>query len=64
MPQSLLDKADAIRQNGGAEVLDKLLVELPELLKRNKDILDEVSFFKSMNLSIIFLKYNFHTNVF
>lgn len=41
LPQSLLDKAGAVRQNGGLPALEKLIHDLPELLKRNKDILDE-----------------------
>lgn len=43
LPQSLLDKADSVRNNGGIEALEKLLLDLPDLLKRNKEVLDEVS---------------------
>lgn len=42
LPQSLLEKADGVKQKGGITALEQLLQDLPELLKRNKDILDEV----------------------
>ena len=41
VPQSLLDKAATVRQNGGATGLAKLINDLPVLLQRNKEILDE-----------------------
>jgi len=41
VPQSVLDKAAAVRQNGGATGLAKLINDLPVLLQRNKEILDE-----------------------
>lgn len=42
VPQSLLDKAAAMRQNGGVARLTQLINDLPVLLQRNKEILDEV----------------------
>jgi programmed cell death 6-interacting protein len=42
LPQSLVDKASAVRNNGGIQELERMIQELPELLQRNKDILDEV----------------------
>ena len=42
VPQSVLDKAAAVRQNGGAAGLTQLINDLPILLQRNKEILDEV----------------------
>lgn len=42
MPPSLLEKAEAVRQLGGITQLANLIGDLPELLKRNQDILDEV----------------------
>ena len=41
MPQSLKDKADAVKNAGGVATLAKLVQELPELLTRNTEILDE-----------------------
>lgn len=41
LPNSLKQKSDAIRSQGGMQELERKLVELPELLKRNKEILDE-----------------------
>lgn len=42
LPQSLIDKATFIHEAGGIKTLEKTMDELPELLQRNKDILDEV----------------------
>lgn len=42
LPPSILEKAAAVRSLGGLEQLEQMLTELPELFKRNKDILDEV----------------------
>jgi len=42
LPQSLVDKASSVRDNGGIKELERLIQELPDLLQRNKDILDEV----------------------
>jgi len=41
VPQSVLDKAAAVREKGGAAGLAKLINDLPVLLQRNKEILDE-----------------------
>jgi len=41
VPQSVLDKAATVRQNGGAAGLTQLINDLPVLLVRNKEILDE-----------------------
>lgn len=42
VPQSLLDKASYVRQAGGIQALETAMNELPDLLQRNRDILDEV----------------------
>ena len=41
LPQSLKDKARAIRESGGIDKLKELINDLPSLLERNKEILDE-----------------------
>jgi programmed cell death 6-interacting protein len=41
MPQSLKEKAAAVVSAGGGEELYKMIGELPDLLQRNKEILDE-----------------------
>ncbi|GLV31978.1 ALG-2 interacting protein X [Carabus blaptoides fortunei] len=41
LPQSIIDKADGVKQLGGITELERLIADLPDLLKRNTDILDE-----------------------
>ncbi|KAK5650698.1 hypothetical protein RI129_001727 [Pyrocoelia pectoralis] len=41
LPPSILEKSEVVRQLGGISHLNSLITELPELLKRNQDILDE-----------------------
>ncbi|PNF20765.1 Programmed cell death 6-interacting protein [Cryptotermes secundus] len=41
LPQSLVDKAVSVRSNGGIQELERMMRELPDLLQRNKEILDE-----------------------
>ncbi|XP_023235406.1 programmed cell death 6-interacting protein-like [Centruroides sculpturatus] len=41
LPQSIKDKASTVRMKGGIEFIQRLINELPALLERNKQILDE-----------------------
>ncbi|XP_034747956.1 programmed cell death 6-interacting protein isoform X2 [Etheostoma cragini] len=41
IPQSIADKARAIVQLGGLQSIEQLIKDLPELLTRNREILDE-----------------------
>ncbi|XP_063423145.1 programmed cell death 6-interacting protein-like isoform X1 [Mytilus trossulus] len=41
VPQSVLDKAKQVQDQGGMQHLDKLINDLPELLCRNREILDD-----------------------
>lgn len=43
LPPSILEKANTVKESGGISELQRYISELPELLKRNEDILDEVS---------------------
>lgn len=42
LPQSLQDKSKYVRQKGGINYVSKLIHELPDLLQRNMEILDEI----------------------
>ncbi|KAG8178903.1 hypothetical protein JTE90_017602 [Oedothorax gibbosus] len=41
LPPSLREKAQTIKDKGGLEVVESLIQELPAMLQRNKEILDE-----------------------
>lgn len=56
IPQSLLDKALRVRESGGIKTLEVSMRELPDLLQRNKELLDEVkilyiTFFKNLKVN-------------
>lgn len=51
IPQSLIEKSNSVRMNGGIQKLETLIKELPELLKRNEEIINEV-ILKSLILSV------------
>ncbi|XP_025021219.1 programmed cell death 6-interacting protein isoform X1 [Python bivittatus] len=42
IPQSILQKSKSVIEQGGVEAIDQLMKDLPELLQRNREILDEV----------------------
>ena len=41
LPRSIVEKADSVKESGGIEKIDKLINELPDLLKVNNDMLQE-----------------------
>uniref|UniRef100_A0A8C1RXY0 Programmed cell death 6 interacting protein n=1 Tax=Cyprinus carpio TaxID=7962 RepID=A0A8C1RXY0_CYPCA len=41
VPQSILEKSRAVVQQGGLQSIEQLIKDLPELLQRNREILDE-----------------------
>ncbi|CAF0953792.1 unnamed protein product [Adineta ricciae] len=43
IPPSLIEKANAIKQQGGISTLERMANELPTALSRNKEILDETN---------------------
>lgn len=49
LPQSLLEKARYVRDGGGIQALESAMKELPDLLQRNKELLDEVHKFTNRN---------------
>lgn len=43
IPQSIAEKSKSIVGQGGLQSIEQLIKDLPELLTRNREILDEVS---------------------
>ncbi|KAM8811576.1 programmed cell death 6-interacting protein isoform 1-T1 [Eudromia elegans] len=41
VPQSILNKSKSVIEQGGIQTIDQLIKDLPELLQRNREILDE-----------------------
>lgn len=63
VPQSLVEKSVAVSSMGGLSKLDSMISELPELLQRNTDILNEV--LSRVNYNFLFNKYkNLHSTFF
>lgn len=42
LPQSLIDKSEEMISKGGVAAIEIMINELPELVQRNQQILDEV----------------------
>ena len=42
LPASLWEKAEKLQNQGGIDYIDRFISELPVILERNKDILNEV----------------------
>lgn len=42
VPPSVVDKSEALIREGGLEQIDSMIRELPDLLRCNQEILDEV----------------------
>ena len=53
IPPSVNEKSNEIKRQGGINMLDKMINELPEALQRNKEILDEVKISNS-SIKILF----------
>lgn len=53
LPPSILEKAAAVSQLGGIAQLEKLIRDLPDSLKRNQDILDEVCRFAGTQVEVL-----------
>lgn len=49
IPQSIAEKARTIVEQGGLQSIEQLIKDLPELLTRNREILDEVSGIETHN---------------
>lgn len=60
IPQSLLEKACYVRNAGGINALEASMKELPDLLQRNKELLDEVKMFFKAILYVVCICYIQH----
>lgn len=43
LPESIRDKANVVKTQGGVATIESKLYGLPELLERNKEIINEVN---------------------
>ena len=53
VPQSVLEKSATVKGKGGLATIDQLMQNLPELLQRNREVLDEVRYIPSHDRYII-----------
>lgn len=44
VPPSVLEKAVELKKKGGLSAIDNMMQNLPDMLSRNKEIIDEVIF--------------------
>lgn len=56
VPQSVLEKSAGVKEKGGLAVIDNMMQDLPELLTRNREILEEVSFFLCVKSDLLIKK--------
>lgn len=63
IPQSLLEKSNGVRMNGGVQKLEKMIKELPELLKRNEEIINEVYFNHNTLKKNLYLLYTIYSSL-
>lgn len=54
LPQSVLEKAQYVKDAGGIKALEHCMKELPDLLQRNKELLDEVKRCRKENYNFLF----------
>ena len=52
IPASMTEKSNEVKRQGGINTLDQMINELPESLKRNKEILDEVTIEHRISISL------------
>lgn len=53
VPKSVLEKAASLREKGGLGSIDHLMQSLPDLLNRNREILDEVWCAMFINIEVL-----------
>ena len=50
VPESIKEKSEQLRTQGGIDAIEEKIYSLPELLQRNREILDEVTIYLSIYL--------------
>ena len=58
MPQSVLEKAQQLKDKGGLSSIDNMMQNLPDLLQRNQEVIDEVTFIDDHCLLFLFAALN------